>query len=256
MGPQSFAVVISVLTLLAAPFTARASDDQSADALYNKQIYGLRHAHSCTAAEAHFSKIWSASTRDVELSYAVIGRCEQDFINRLDLVERHSYRVQMNRCVYSYNGVEGTFFVGETASCQSAIAARFSQNIRSALDFRRASFDCIKSHTVLEHLICSNEKLGQADIILSENYKAALAYKSDSKLNERVDRGALIRSERRWLSSLPKTCSIGRAPPDGTVTACVTHAFEHRFQAIEGCDASSTTDYAECIRGIDSPDEE
>lgn len=187
----------------------------------------LATANTCAAAAARLRQCAWGSSADASFAPPVVARCEKDFLARLPRAARLDYGRQMQRCTYRYARNDGTMYISAAALCQVDVAAAFSKDPKAALKPGRASFDCTKASTPLERLICADDGLGQADIILSEDYQGELKRAGAS-------RQALVASERSWLATLPGRCHV-EAHPTPAATACVTRAFEARFTAFNDC---------------------
>ena len=61
------------------------------------------------------------------------------------------------------------------------------------------SFDCNKASTGPERLICSNKALAEADVKMSQSYKAALSVSADKM--------SLKQEQKNWMSQVRNACS-------------------------------------------------
>jgi len=122
-------------------------------------------------------------------------------------------------------------YMSAASLCHVGVAAAFAANLSLASrPVAHASFDCGKAQTPLEQAICSDSRLGKADIVLSRVYASVL------KFDSKEDRDALIRNERQWLRSIPATCGLTTNPPSAKALNCVRIAFELRFTALDNCE--------------------
>jgi uncharacterized protein YecT (DUF1311 family) len=201
---------------------------------------------SCAKANARLKACAFGSMADDQFAAIVIQKCEQTFLSSLSPQEKSRYVDERQLCTYEYARQQGTLYISEAALCHADVAANFSAHPELARQpAPRASFDCNKATTPLEKAICSDMKLGRADIILARVYKGAL------KEAPATERPALIASERNWLRSIPASCKLSASPPSAATIDCIRNAFELRFTALDGCGA----DHEGIAACADSPDE-
>ena len=121
-------------------------------------------------------------------------------------------------------------YMSAAALCQVDVAAGFAADPAAATKGAlRASFDCDKAQTPLEKAICSNIRLGHADVVLSRVYAGVL------NNSDKEERAALIQSEKQWLQSIPATCGLSDAPFSQKSVNCVRDKFENRFGMLGSC---------------------
>jgi uncharacterized protein YecT (DUF1311 family) len=201
---------------------------------------------TCAAAHARLKACAWGSSADQQFAAIVIGKCEQTFLSSLTPQEKSRYIDRLELCAYEYARQEGTLYISEAAQCRADVAAKFSAHPEFArLPVPQASFDCSRASTPLKKAICSDPKLGRADIVLRRAYAAAL---DEAPAGERP---ALIASERKWLKSIPAKCSLAASAPSAATMDCIRNAFELRFTALDGCGADDEG-IAACA---DAPDE-
>ena len=136
------------------------------------------------------------------LSGAVIEKCEALFLSRLTPAQKRNYEARQQRCSDKYAREDGSLAVAEAALCAEAIAVSFARNAAAAgripaapLAPVKASFDCDKARTKLEHLICSSDVIGGEDIDLVRDLSQGLRQRGS-----RRPQGA--RRQREWLALL------------------------------------------------------
>jgi uncharacterized protein len=205
-------------------------------------IKSLSQANSCSAAVKKLHDCAWGSSADTQFAPIVIAKCEKTFFNKLSSPGKARYGEEMQLCAYEYSLESGTLAMSEAALCQVDVAADFSAHPSLAdRPATRASFDCSNAQTPLEKAICSDIKLGHADIILSRVYAVTL------KNLHTTDKSVLVQSERQWLHDLPAKCSLSASPASETSLSCIRNEFELRFTALDSCDAEDDGAIADCL---------
>jgi uncharacterized protein len=191
----------------------------------------LKGENTCQAAAAKLHECEWGSSADSEFAPIVVAKCEKEFFNGLSAMGKQRYGSEMQLCAYEYAKAGGTLAISEAAMCQVDVAAEFAAN--PALGNQpepRASFDCGAAHSLLEKAICSDIRVGHADIVLSRVYQTTL--KSPDATEQ--DRQALGSNEKEWLTGIPAACHL--AEPFSAISLnCLRVAFEDRFTALD-CD--------------------
>lgn len=95
-----------------------------------------------------------------------------------------------------------------------------------------ASFDCGRSVSSLETLICSDSLLSKQDELLSLSYKKAMAVSTE--------RGVLIESQRAWIKVIRSKC---------VDIECLSRAYEDRIRELQGIVVLATSDPLADIEG-------
>jgi len=209
----------------------------------------LTNDPTCAAAHARLKACAWGSSADRQFADIVEGKCEQTFLSSLSPHGKSRYFDAIKLCTYEYARQEGTLYISDAALCYANVAAKFNAHPELARQpAPRASFDCMKASTPLERAICSNAKLGRADIVLGRAYAAAL---KEAPFGERP---ALIASERKWLKSVPTACSLSASPPSPETLDCIRNAFELRFTALDGCSVDNEGIAACADTPDDAPD--
>lgn len=227
-------LILSILLAAGQPATAQ---DNSCARPGESGIEGLenllREQKSCKAATALLRECRWGSSADTGFSAIVVSICEKEFYQKLSKADQADYGERMQLCAYRYAGQQGTLYMSMAATCQSEVAARFADPNAAREPLGRASFSCDEAATVLEKAICSDRKLEQADLVLAQSYREAVA----SLEADRETRGALIADQRRWLDRIARKCD----PADGSKLfstkslACLRGAFEQRFALLDSC---------------------
>lgn len=96
-----------------------------------------------------------------------------------------------------------------------------------------ASFPCEKAKTELEHTICDDYDLNNADNELGEVYQEAL------KKLDKTEANQLRQAQRRWLETRQNNCDVKNA-------ACLTAQYRQRIAALK---FRGSTHYAESAAG-------
>lgn len=227
-------LILSILLAAAQPALAQ---DSSCARPGGAGIEGLenllREQKSCKAATALLRECRWGSSADTGFSAIVVSICEKEFYQRLSKADQIDYGERMQLCAYRYAGQQGTLYMSMAATCQSEVAARFADPNAAHEPLGRASFNCGEAATALEKAICSDLKLGQADLVLTQSYREAVA----SLEADRQTRGALIADQRRWLDRVARKCDLaaGSGPFSAKSLACVRGAFEQRFALLDSC---------------------
>jgi uncharacterized protein len=131
--------------------------------------------------------------------------------------------------------------------CQAGVAERFAADPTSGDHAPpKASFDCAKAHTVLEKAICSDIRLGHADIVLADVYRNARKWAGPDA------RAKLAQSERSWLKALTTKCRFTAVPLTEKQISCLRDQIEIRFSTMDGC--GEAEDSGRCLLSIDDPE--
>jgi len=190
----------------------------------------LSQAKSCAAAAAKMHECAWGSSADTRLAPIVVAKCEKVFLRKLSPKALRGYAEEMQLCAYEYSQQQGTMYMSAAALCQVDVAVGFAADPAAASKLAgRASFDCDKAQTPLELAICSDTKLGHADIVLSRVYAGWL------KNSDKEDRAALVQSEKQWLESIPKKCGLSATQISEKSLNCLRNDFELRFGMLDSC---------------------
>jgi uncharacterized protein len=194
----------------------------------------IEQAKSCTAAAAVWRKCPFGASGDLALTASIIDKCEKSFLNQLPPAGKKRYDEEMQLCNYQYSQQEGTLWMSKAAGCQVDVAEHFAANpVLATRPASRASFDCEQARSVLEKAICSDIRLGHADIVLSRVFREALN-------RNRKNRLALLEDDNKWRQSLQAKCglasslSLSLALREDSLN-CVRKEFEDRFTAFNWC---------------------
>jgi uncharacterized protein len=190
----------------------------------------LTQTKTCRAAAAKMRDCAWGSSADTQLAPIVIEKCEKRFFHSLSLAAQKRYADEMQLCAYEYSGQEGTMYMSAAALCQVDVAARFAADpVAAGRTSLRASFDCDKAQTPLEQAICSDIRIGHADVVLSRVYSGLL------NSSDKDERPALIQNEKQWLQSIPSKCGLSAMPLSKKSLNCVRDEFENRFEVLDSC---------------------
>lgn len=190
----------------------------------------LEEAKSCETAAARMNDCAWGSSADAQLAPIVITKCEKRFFDKLSPAAKKQYAEEMQLCAYEFAWQEGTLYMSAAALCQVNVAARFAGDPAAASQATgRPSFDCHKAQTPLERAICSDVKLGHADIVLSRVYSRTL------QNSEGNDKSVLLKSEKQWLKAVPVQCGLSGPPFSEKSLNCIRNEFEDRFETLDAC---------------------
>ena len=191
----------------------------------------LSNAKSCSDAATKLHECAWGSSADTQFAPIVIGKCEKAFFKKLSPAGQKRYVDEMQLCAYEYSRQQGTLYMSTAALCQVDVSLRFAKNPSEAESpAPRASFDCPSARTPLETAICSDIKLGHADIVLTRVYGDLL------KSASAADKAVLVRSEKEWLRHVPEKCGLAGTMFSEKSLNCVRNEFEIRFTTLQWCD--------------------
>jgi hypothetical protein len=165
----------------------------------------LKEAPTCSKAADTLSKCEWGSSADVGFASIVLNKCEKTLLPKLTDAGKERYRRERELCAYEYAGQEGTLSLSEEAMCGVYVAQRFVEKPSLAEEpAPRASFDCARASTSLEKAICTDDKLGRADIVLERAYRPVL------RSMPAKERPILIRQQLTWRRQVVNKCGVGR----------------------------------------------
>ena len=235
MSRPLLAAVTALLMALPTARPAQAADtcpgffsDHAADALIKRLS-----SETCKDAIVTLNACRWASSSDVAFAPPVVKTCERGFLSHLSPVAKRAYGQRMQMCADRYAGDDGSMYVSQAVICQADLAAAVAAaaDPAKAIGPVRASFDCAKARTAMETTICSDPKLGQADVILSDAYGDLRRGSAGG-----MDKTKLVASERRFLAQVTQTCRLtGPGPATAASVACARKAFETRYAALDQC---------------------
>ena len=196
----------------------------------DKLAMELSKAKTCKTAAAKLENCAWGSSADAGFAPIVIEKCEKSFLPKLSKQAQDRYMEEMQLCAYRFSRQQGTMYISAAALCQVDVAVGIEKDLASSdHPMARASFDCNRAHAPLETAICSDTKLGHADIVLGRVYASALK----SAPNE--VKTALIQDEKQWLKSIPEKCGLATRAISQKALDCVRNEFESRFTNLDMC---------------------
>ncbi len=203
----------------------------------------LSHAKSCQEAVSTLHECMWGSSADTQFSAIVVEKCEKAFFPKLPKAAQANYEEEMQLCTYEYAKAEGTLAMSAAALCQVDVAAGIAADpALASKPLPRASFDCTKARSPLERAICSDTRLGHADIVLGRVYKGVLRSLKAKQAKDLVD------SEKKWLARVVLNCHANQAPLNLAEKNCVAVEFEDRFTDLDSCeDAEDDQGMAKCL---------
>jgi len=226
---RPFVLLAFVLLCVCIPAGAQEECRFGGDDNFNALEKALSEAKSCSAAAAKFNRCAWGSSADKRFASIVIEKCEKTFLDKLSPAAKQRYDEEMELCAYRYARQDGTMWMAAQAGCAANVAAHFAADPAAAgQPAPRASFDCDKAQSALEKAICSDVKLGRADIVLGRVYSSRLK-------NSKDDKPDLIRNEKQWLQSVPAKCGVTAVPLSPESLSCVRNEFEARFTMLDSC---------------------
>jgi uncharacterized protein len=204
---------------------------------------GLSNAKSCHEAVKTLDECMWGSSADTQFAAIVVEKCEKTFFPKLSKAAKANYEEEMQLCAYEYAKADGTLAMSAAALCQVGVTDRIAAHPALATKtMPRASFDCAKAQSPLEKAICSDARLGHADIVLGRVYKGVL------KSLEEKQPADLVDSEKKWLDQVVRNCHANQAPLNLAEKNCVAVEFEDRFTDLDSCeDAEDDLGMAKCL---------
>jgi hypothetical protein len=210
------------------------------DAAREAFTQALEAAASCRKAAAEFDRCRWGSSADARFGSIVVNKCQKELLPKLSATGKANFEHERYLCSYEYAKQQGTIFISENWHCQVDTAASFAGDPTIAdQPPARASFDCGKAQSALERAICSDRRLGDADIVLSRSLHAVI---SALQLPQRA---ALMNQQQEWHAGVPKKCRMGEDEPSASFRICVRKEFEARFQELDRCSVGET---AACLQ--------
>lgn len=233
---------LTLLLLLACSGAAVAQEPCQffSDAAREALTQALEAAASCRKAAAEFDRCRWGSSADANFGSIVVSKCQKELLPKLSATGKANFEHERYLCSYEYAKQQGTIFISEEWHCQVDTAASFAGDPTIAdQPPARASFDCGKAQSAMERAICSDRKLGDADIVLSRSLHAVI-----SALRP-PERAALMNQQQEWLAGVPKKCRVGEDEMSASSRSCMRKEFEARFQELDACSVGET---AACLK--------
>ena len=241
---KSIWAVIVVLVILAGSSPAQDECSFGGQQAFDAMAKTLIQEPSCQrAAEKMHECAWGSSA-DAQLAPIVISKCEKTFFTKLSSAGKEHYQDEMQLCAYEYSKAQGTMAISEAALCQLDIAAKFAADPRLAeRPLSHTGFDCERAESSIEKAVCSNKRLGHADIVLNRVYRSFQAgLPKDSKSD-------LVASQKEWLRAISRNCGVSEAPLSLVTTNCLVNEYEDRFTDLSMCfDSPEEQNPAKCLR--------
>jgi hypothetical protein len=82
---------------------------------------------SCEQSMDIFQACAYVASGDVPLARAVIGKCEDDFLGKLNTGQKRAYEQEIKRCWRKYRREGGTMYRSFEAMCAAAVAQAYSR---------------------------------------------------------------------------------------------------------------------------------
>ncbi len=237
-----------IVTILGMSSSAQEKCGFGGDENFKKTENLLTQAKSCKEAAATLRECMWGSSADHMFASIAIPKCEEEFRTKLTIAAAKRYDQEMGLCGLEYAKQSGTMSISAAAMCEVDIAAGYaSTSSRWTGKPIRASFDCSKAQSKIEKTICSDQELGNADIVLSR------VYSNNLKMKGFTLSVTLRNDQRAWLKRLPATCNV-TSPFSEVLSKCLLREYETRYSVIDACtegaineDSWSAKQYRECL---------
>jgi hypothetical protein len=89
----------------------------------------IEKAASCEQSMDIFQACAYGASGDVALGQAVIGKCEGDFLGKLNSGQKRAYEEEIKRCWRKYRREAGTMYRSFEAMCAAAVAQAYSRRL-------------------------------------------------------------------------------------------------------------------------------
>ncbi len=200
------------------------SDGLSAD------LRALRAEKTCRAVYALYQKCAWGSGADAARAEVVTDTCKANFDTKLTPPQRLTFNTKLQLCTDEYDGMDGTMWLSESASCTAQVYFEFGTDLAEASKpVPKASFDCSRAHTATEHTVCSDEKLGHYDLLLSYAFQAFLKQVKGS------NRNTLVQDQRTWNAHTPQACAVATTGASPATLTCLRNRYRDRMQQLVNC---------------------
>lgn len=172
---------------------------------------------------------WGSSA-DAGSSNIVVEKCEATFLKQLSPAAKTRYVQEAEICWKTEELHMGTMYISFAALCAVDVAKEYATNPARRADAPlQASFDCKKAASPLERAICSDQELGEEDVILSRIYNRT------SNALKTMQYDSVLRDDQRvWLKQLPDVCQLSD-PLTTKALECLRKEVQVRYSLIDGC---------------------
>jgi len=99
---------------------------------FDKISQDLDNAATCSAALELFGACSVGASSDVRIGGTVLGRCERDFLTRLNKAQKRDYQAERNRCERKYSRREGSMYRSAEVFCLAEVANRYAKRFAKA----------------------------------------------------------------------------------------------------------------------------
>jgi hypothetical protein len=89
----------------------------------------IEKAPSCEQSMDIFQACAYGASGDVALGQAVIGKCEGDFLGKLNSGQKRAYEQEIKRCWRKYRREGGTMYRSFEAMCAAGVAQAYSRRL-------------------------------------------------------------------------------------------------------------------------------
>ena len=123
-------LLISLAT--AAPKRAEPKECPVAELALEAVETAIQNAASCQTSMDTFEACSRVASGDVLLGEAVIRKCEDDFLHKLDVGRKQAYQRELNHCWHKYRGQPETMYRSFEAMCAAGVAQNYSRRFLKA----------------------------------------------------------------------------------------------------------------------------
>lgn len=246
-------LMLFVVAISSVPSPAQEKCGFGGEENFEKTKKLLEQTKTCKDAAATLHECAWGSSADNMFASIVIPKCEEEFRDKLTPKAGERYEQEMRLCGLQYAKQGGTMSISAAAMCGADTASSYAETpARWGEEPLRASFNCKRAKSKLENAICSNQDLGDADILLSRIYTNTL------HLTDFVFSADLRNNQKAWLEHLPATCDFSH-PTAEALSKCLLREYEKRFSMIDLCTYSASNEtswtasqYVSCLKDTSS----
>jgi hypothetical protein len=126
------AVLLPASIALSAPKPSEQKECPVAEHSLDAIEAAIGKAASCQESMEIFQACAYGASGDVPLAQAVIGKCEGDFLTKLNAKKKEAYERELKRCWQKYRRESGTMYRSFEAMCAAAVAQAYSRRFLRA----------------------------------------------------------------------------------------------------------------------------
>ena len=117
---------------MAAPKRAEPKECPVAELALEAVETAIQNAASCQTSMDIFEACSRVASGDVMLGEAVVRKCEDDFLHKLDIGQKHAYQRELSRCWHKYGARPETVYRSFEAMCAAGVAQNYSRRFLKA----------------------------------------------------------------------------------------------------------------------------